>query len=142
MNLSSCEPPQQAFESIQICVGDANGVETLAQELRLFAAQEKMIFIDNTSYARRGLAATSQSADDLRESKWVVMFVVQNSRGLGVTATNLGGGRFDFGLGFTSGGEPDAASQFANRLEKRLATHWAVHHLPPGQGALPSSCPA
>jgi hypothetical protein len=134
--LVACGRGQGAFETVQICVRNQQGVAHLKNVMMTVARTEGLQFIDNS--AQQGAELKAVGADKLlkRGADTAIDFHIEGAGGMGVTAGNLGLLPYQVGLGFTEGGDPSKAHRLAEKLISELSQRWEVQRIPPGEGIM------
>lgn len=135
--LGNCRGGEHPFLIVQICLRDANNVDSFRQEMELIAQSEGMRFIDGSEETRENLAMIDKEGRVHRRDGPIIHFGVDRSDGMGVTAANFGDLGYQVALGFSEGSHSEEARMFARRVINRLARHWRVESVPPGMGAQP-----
>jgi len=137
VSLNGCTRAQEAFETVQICVGNERGVADLKRAMMTVAEAEGLQFIDNSAQQRMELKAIEADKALNRDAASAIDFHIEGKSGMGATAGNLGLPPYQIGLGFTEGDDPAKAHQLADRLINALSQRWAVQRIPHGEGVLP-----
>jgi hypothetical protein len=141
ISLNGCGQAQESFRSVQICVGNQQGVADLKNVMTTVAQSEGLQFIDNS--AEQALELKDIGADKAlkRDAASAIDFHIEGANGLGVTAGNLGLPPYQVGLGFTEGDDPSKAHRLADQLLRAMSRRWDVQSIGPGKGILPmKSC--
>ena len=140
VSVSSCGAGEDPFLIVQVCLENDRGVDDFKKELHAIAAQERMGVTDRSREAEREL----ESLGALNVPKGRFLSVsLNNERGFGLGANNLGLGSYDVAVGFNLGQDNDGAKAFAERAVARFKQRWPVPVVPSGSGALPNPrCPA
>lgn len=136
-----CSRPQEAFQQVQLCVADQQGVRDLKRIMQSVAQSENLKFIDNS--LQQGSDLHEIGADKLmgRNADRAIDVHIEGAEGMGVTAGNLGLPEYQVALGFTEGANPSKAHRLSDQLIKALSRRWHVEVLPLGTGAMPmKSC--
>ena len=134
---AGCSGAQNAFEQVQMCIGDERGVAELESLMRSAAQSENLQFIDNSAQQAQDLKDVGADKALKRDVSRAIDLHIEGESGLGVTAGNLGLPPYQVGLGFTEGRDPAKAHRLANRLISSLSQHWTVQRVPSSQGILP-----
>ncbi|MHA6316624.1 hypothetical protein ACXYN8_03055 [Altererythrobacter sp. CAU 1778] len=141
--LNGCSRAQQAFEAVQMCVDDQDGVADLKNIMSAVAQSEGLQFIDNS--AQQGAELKSVGADKAlgRDAAYAIDLYIEGENGLGATAGNLGLPPYQVGVGFTEGDDPIKARKLANNLIRALSKRWDLQRVAKNKGILSShSCGA
>jgi hypothetical protein len=137
--VGGCGEGQRPFVIGSMCLRDARGLEEFKRVVESIAVEEGGDFVD-------GSARTDEELRDIgkpRDVSWApaVNMGVELSRGVGMTAGNLGLPGYQVGVGFTAGSNPQKAHEFAARALAKIQSKWEVTFVPnPAEsGILPST---
>lgn len=134
---AGCARARSAFEQVQMCVGDEQGIAELKSVMRAVAQSENLRFIDNSDQQAQDVKDVGADKALKRDVSRAIDLHIEGESGLGVTAGNLGLPAYQVGLGFSEGRDPGKAHRLANRLIYSLSQHWNVQRVPSSQGILP-----
>lgn len=135
--LNGCSRAQEGFETVQICVGNQQGVAALKNVMAAVAQAEGLQFIDNGAQQAGDLKAIGADKALKRDVALAIDFHIEGPNGLGVTAGNLGLPPYQVGIGFTEGNDAARAHRLADQLIGALSQRWDVQPLAPGTGVMP-----
>ena len=135
--LNGCSRAQEAFETVQICVGNEQGVAALKNVMVAVARSEGLQFIDNSAQQASDMKAIDADKALKRDVALAIDFRIEGPNGLGVTAGNLGLPPYQVGMGFTEGDDGPKAHQLADRLIGTLSQRWDVQRFTHGKGVMP-----
>jgi hypothetical protein len=135
--LCSCGMAQESFLTVQLCVGNEQGVATFKEIMQSIAATQKMRYVDASEATQRDLKTIGATEPNMHAAGGLIVIAVEASDGLGLTAGNVGLNSFDVVLGITKGSRPVDARRFSDVVMKELQQRWVVKTLPPRTGAFP-----
>jgi hypothetical protein len=134
--LSGCAGREGSFLTVQLCLKDDRGVSDFFSSMRQIAAENEMKFLDKSEETRADFDAIEKAGGPRRPRGPVIQLTVQNARGVGVTATNLGLPPYQVALGFFADRDAPGGRQFASSTIRQLSTRW-LYRVPNERGALP-----
>lgn len=135
--LSGCGRAQESFLTIQMCVGNQQGVAELKNVMMAVAQSEGLRFIDDSAEQGKQLSDIGADKALKRDSALTIDFHIEGANGLGATAGNLGLPPYQVGLGVTEGSDPAKAHRLADQLVGLLSRRWDVQKVAPGKGVSP-----
>jgi hypothetical protein len=135
--LQGCARTQESFLTIQICLGDRQGVTLFLDTMREIAKAENLTFIDGSTKTATGFRTMGADKHLKQDPARIIHVGIEGGGGMGVTAGNLGLPPYQVALGFTEGAEAGKAHRLAKRIVQALSQYWQVETVLAGKGALP-----
>lgn len=132
-----CSRSQESYLTVQACLRDDVGVGQFFEVMREVATSEGLRFEDQTASSEKDLETVGANKLLKRQRALTINVAIEGSKGLGVTATNLGLPPNQVALGFTEGSDAAKAHEFSRRLVHELSQRWRVERVPKGKGAFP-----